>query len=632
MYRIIKRYLVYLILAVSFSMISSCNYLDVDPELGITEEDVFSNYTTAMSFLDLVYDANNGKNKTTTYLASPFYMDLLQQFYFSWVATTDAADCGRLGYAQRNFKAGILTEDILKSFTFSTATADKPIALAMFKMIRIANKSIENFPMLKNGTEKEKNDLLGQAYFIRALAHMNLCRYFGGMPYIDKVLGADDEWDLPRESSYSTYKKAADDFYKAYEYFSQAGYMRRNTKTNLVPSVNELRKPNGCIAIAFYARCLMYAASPLSNEEEDKAWIAAADASALALQEALNWGYEMETLEDYTNNFYGSVITNEVLWSYVLSSANNHQNFGGMFSYCQSKLAGFKGSSGTHPTQNFVDKFETKDGYPLNTQEDRAVAIAAGSYNEQNPYANRDPRLDLTIIHDGSPAHANATITGGVFNIYYDPDKKLWPETVLNGTAMYYGIDWGSGDNNTQGGTNTGYYCKRYWNGSFSGTHYHLDPLCRLAELYLNYAECVNEAYGPNAKAGTCELTAVEALNLVRERVNMPAIRSEFTTNKEIFRERVRNERNVELAFESNHYYFDIRRWKIAPQTMTQTLYGMYVEKCQPTTTYPLGRKFERRPIPDNRQSTWKDYMYYLPFPDEQANTMKNFVNNTKWQ
>lgn len=614
--------------------LSGCGYLNVDPELGITEEDVFSTFTSAYSFLNVVYDANNGKNKTTVNLTYPFYMDMLQDFYFAWVATTDAADCGRLGYAQRNFKQGYLSQDIINQFTFSSATADKPVADAMFKMIRIANKSIANFPMLRNGTEKERNQLLGEAYFIRGISHFNLCRYFGGMPYIDYVIGGDDEWDLPRESSYSTYVQAAADLYRSYELLREAGLMRRNTPENLVPSTDEIKKPSGCLALAVRARALLYAASELSNEAGDEAWVNAAQACGEALQACLDNGYTLLPLSSYTNNYYGTAMTNEVIWGYSYAAANNIQNFGGMLSYCQSKLAGIKGSSGTHPTQNFVDRFETADGYPLRTEAERAAAVAAGSYNDQNPYANRDPRMDLVIIHDGSPAHGNASIssTGGCFNIYYDPSTSSWPTTNLNSTQMYYGMEWGTGDSNTQGCSNTGYYCKRYWNGSFSGSHYHLDPCFRLGELYLSYAEAVNEAYGPEGTAAGLGLTAVDAVNTVRDRATMPPVKSEYCGDRETFRDYVRNERCVELAYESNHYYFDIRRWMIAPQTMSETLYGMYVEKCLPTVDHPAGRIYVRKPIPSNRQCKWKDYMYYLPFPDNQANTMKNFVNNPKWQ
>ena len=634
MKRSFRNILIGIALGVAGLLGGGCHYLDVDPELGITEEDVFSTYSSALSFLTTAYDPNGGKNKVNIQLSYPFYLDMLQDFYFAWSATTDAADCGRLGYAQRNFKQGYLTQEILKQFTFSSQTADKPIATAMFGVIRIANKVLEQFPNIANGTEKERNDLLGQAFFIRGLAFFTLCRYFGGMPYIDYVIGADDEWDLPRLSAHETYVRAAEDLYRSYEYLEAAGLMRRNTPQNLVPSSMQIVFPSGVLALAVRARALLYAASPLNNTLGDEDWEKAAEASALALEKALENGYELLPLSLYENNYKGFVITNEVIWGYDYNASNSIQNFGGMMSYCQTKFSSKKGSSGIHPTQNFVDRFETADGYPLQTEAQRQLASEKGSYNEQNPYVNRDPRLDMVILHDGSPAFDKAAISsaGGCFNIYYDAASRLWPTTTLNSTVMSFGIDWGSGDNNTLGGTNTGYYCKRYWNGSFTGANHHLDPLFRLGELYLNYAEAVNEAYGPAGTAGKLTLTALEAVNTIRHRVDMPDVHPEFTSDKDTFRERIQNERCVELAFESNHYYFDIRRWKIAPQTMGQPLYGMYIEKCAPSATYPAGKIYTRKPIPANRQCRWKDCMYLLPFPDEQANTMKHFVNNEKWQ
>ena len=170
-----------------------------------------------------------------------------------------------------------------------------------------------------------------------------------------------------------------------------------------------------------------------------------------------------------------------------------------------------------------------------------------------------------------------------------------------------------------------------WWDGKFNVSYNRSDPLIRLAELYLNYAEAVNEAYGPQGKAAGFEMTAVQAVNAVRTRIGMPDVLDRFTADMDAFRERVRNERTVELAFEGHHYYLDIRRWKIAPVTMTRPLMGMYVEKVPVSAEYPLGRRFERRAIPSNRQSTWKDAMYYLPFPVEEVNKMKNFVNNPIW-
>lgn len=621
-------------LVLTLFLAEGCHYLDVDPELGITEEEVFSTYSNANTFLTVAYDANGGKNKLNITLVSPFYLDLIQAFFFSWVSTTDAADCGRLGYAQRNFKQGFLTQDIIEQFTTGTATNDKPMLTAMFGVIRIANKVITEFPKITNGTDNERNDLLAQAYFLRGVCYFNLCRYFGGMPYLEKPIGADDDWDMPRLSAYETYVKAAEDLWTSYEYFDKAGVMRRNTPENLAPSQLLLWMPSGCIALAVRARCLLYAASPLNNQKGDEDWTLAAEACGQALKAALDNRYALQPLESYQDNYTGPMITNEVLWSYILSSKNNVQNFGGMLSYCQSNLAGIKGSSGTHPTQNFVDRFETADGYLLRTEAERQKAIAAGSYNDQRPYFNRDPRLDMVIIHDGSPAFNQAVISssGACFNIYYDPATNSWPTTTVNSAVMNYGIDWGSGDSDRHGGTNTGYYCRRHWDGSFSTAHWHQDPMFRLGEMYLAYAEAVNEAYGPNGTAGGMDISALEAMNTVRNRVGMPDARSEYVANKDTFRDYVRNERCVELAFESNHYWFDIRRWKIAPETMGQTLYGMYIEKCTPSATYPEGRIYTRRALPNNRQCIWKDYMYVLPMPDDAMNTMQLFVNNQKWQ
>ena len=84
-----------------------------------------------------------------------------------------------------------------------------------------------------------------------------------------------------------------------------------------------------------------------------------------------------------------------------------------------------------------------------------------------------------------------------------------------------------------------------------------------MPEVYLNYAEAVNEVYGPNGVAPGGTLTAVGAINLLRNRVGMPNVDAKYTGSKEDFRERIRNERAIELCFEGFRYD-DIRRWKTA--------------------------------------------------------------------
>ena len=120
-------------------------------------------------------------------------------------------------------------------------------------------------------------------------------------------------------------------------------------------------------------------------------------------------------------------------------------------------------------------------------------------------------------------------------------------------------------------------------------------------------------------------------MNVIRRRAGIADVRSEYTGSAAALRERIQNERCVEFAFESNHYWFDIRRWKTAPQLMTATLQGMYIATCPPDAEHPLGKVYTRRDLSSARQGTWKDCMYVLPFSHSEEITMTNFVNNAPW-
>ena len=610
--------------------LGGCSWLDVDPELGLTENDVFSTYKNYKLYFDYVFKNEGEVNVYNIREGFPLYVDFNSR-RFSLVSTTDAADAGRLLRAQQEVKICNLSQETCNDFSFANAStggsAFRPIARAMFKIIRISNRTIENIGKLTNAKPSERADLLGQAYFTRGYAHFVLCRFYGGMPYIDE--SQKDNWDLERLSANETYRLAAADLYTAYQYFSEAGKMRRDAVPGAAGHLTaaDIDRPGGCAALALRARALMYGASPLNNLGGTKDWEDAAEACALALTMAQQWQYELLPLSNYTDNFYGKETTNELLWNYFHKAKGNQNTRSALLCYPQSW---YGNASGTCPTQNFVDKYETLYGDPLNTAEDRAAAIAAGHYNEQNPYEGLDPRFDLTILHDRS----TTPYVSGLVNIYYDPVSKTYPATSISTVTGQFGIAWGSMDG-SKGYSNTGYYQRKFWRGSRGdkdNSYALVDPLVRMAELYLNYAECVNEAYGPQGKAGGCPLTALDALNTIRHRVGMPDVQDRFAADKELLRPRIQNERNVELAYEGNHYYFDIRRWMTAPEAMGQPLMGMYIESCPVDADHPVGRKYERRKIPDNRQCVWKDVMYWWPFPDEQADKLTVFKNNERWQ
>jgi hypothetical protein len=345
------------------------------------------------------------------------------------------------------------------------------------------------------------------------------------------------------------------------------------------------------------------------------------------LQTALNNGASLLTFDDRKSNYYGSMVTDEHLWSYSFGTLTWNGGWPSTVSNCGMQalyngvFASNTGSySGVCPTQNFVDKYETKDGDPLNTEADRDAAIAAGHFIEQDPYINRDPRLETDIITNQSPAIG---WKDGKAQIYYE---------ISGGNATYSELL----EQRYLGITKTGYYLRKFWfNNSTKNRVSNIltDPLFRLAELYLDYAEAANEAYGPTTAAPGATLTAEQAINVIRTRAGMPDVLGAYTVSKEAFRPRIKNERNVELSYEG-HYYNDIRRWMDLQTIMSSTLIGADIEKLAAgydPAEYPTGFKYSRLPLSQDRQVVWKPQMYYLPFNNADNLKMKNFVPNPVW-
>lgn len=602
---------IFLVAGFCVVLLSSCfkEYLDKAPESGLTEEDVFSKYSNFTKFFDAVYYGDGNYNIRTVY---PFYFDSSSD-KFTWESLTDMADQGRLLHSQL-IKSGGITELHLRRLAWD---GERPVFTAMFRVIRRCNMTLENIHMLKDVDQSVIDDFTAQAYFIRALAHFELFRIWGPMPYISKVIGEDDQWDMTRLSKHETCLRIAQDFDSAAYFFNLAGKMRRDpaSGTGTLNDPDQFR-PNGVAAKAYKARALLYAASPLNNEKGQADWEQAAIANWEAIQTAKTYGYDLLSAADYKTNYIGTTYTNEQLWGYYAGT----YSYGSLPGYQNGIFANSKSSnSGECPTQNTVDKFETKWGEPLNTQADRDAATLAGHYNEQNPYANRDPRFYIDIIYNTAPLTSY-----GPAQIYYQ---------IISGSPKYGNLL----DQNYLGITYTGYYSRKRWGEQSTLnriTPKFTEPLIRLGELYLNYAEAANEAYGPNTAAPGASMTAVEAINLIRNRIGMVPVLAAYTTNKEAFRPRIKNERTIELMQEGGHYYFDIRRWMDAPVTMAGPLYGMDVEKLGAgynATTYPTGYRYKRVLLPDNRQSRWKNAMYYLPFMVDDIYKMKNFVPNENW-
>lgn len=614
-----KKFIILLLFAgVGIFIAPSCleDYLDKAPESGLTEEEIFTKYQNFKQFFYAVYEGqkryNNNWRDYNIKTAFPLYFSFWDQKY-SLEGMTDAADQGRY-MESHTFKSGSCS--FINKFTYDGNR--RPILESMFTSIRISNMTLEKIDMLQDASQEDKDDLIAQAHFVRAFCHFTLNRLWGPMPYITKALGPDDPWDIQRLSKYESYRQIALDMDSAAVFFEKAGRMRRDLGPGQAGHLShpDQALPNGVAAKAFKARALLYAASPLNNDKGQAAWEEAAKANWEAIQIAQQYQYALLSAADYKKNYVGTLYTNEQLWAWDAGNLGwNSGNFAGIF--CGIIGNSVSSWSGVHPTQNFVDKFETKWGDPLNTEAERAAAAALGHYNEQDPYKDRDPRFYIDILYNQAPI---AGFSGGKADFSYE---------VKNGSISYGQFI----DPKYLGRSYTGYHVRKIWGEASQynkTTVRYNDPLMRLTELYLNYAEAANEAYGPNGMAPGATMSAVQAINFVRARIGQAEVQSQFTGSKDIFRERIKNERNVEMAYEG-HYYFDIRRWKDAPKAYAGPIIGLQIEKVAKTAEYPTGYKYTRYQLEALRQSLWKDAMYYLPFNPEDNFKMKNFVPNEVW-
>ncbi|MFT5169297.1 MAG: hypothetical protein ACI8P3_004546, partial [Saprospiraceae bacterium] len=248
-------------------------------------------------------------------------------------------------------------------------------------------------------------------------------------------------------------------------------------------------------------------------------------------------------------------------------------HWGNLFNTPKSTSA-VTGWGGTGPTQNLIDQYEMQATGLLPSE-------AGSGYDANNPYTGRDPRFDASILYDGSVW------------------KGLTWEFRPGGFA---GIAT-SGDF-----TRTGYGLRKMIqeerNHDLGSTQHWIH--LRLGEVYLNYAEALIES-GSNLEA------AVDAINRVRARSNMPAIAAAGQAD---LRNKVRHERRIELAFEE-HRFWDIRRWGIAGDPEVLTIYS--VDMDSNGNLIGAGEKvWETR--------TWNDANYIFPIPQEELDKNPNLL------
>ncbi len=422
-----------------------------------------------------------------------------------------------------------------------------------------------------------------EARFLRAYFYSELVKRYGGVPLANELMDMDTDYrNIPRNTLQECIDFIVD----------ECGQVAPHLPA--VYQASDMGRVTRGAALALKSRVLLYAASELFNnpvwaqgyERQDLISLSGVDRqtrwenAAKAAGEVL-WGADVAEagykLSGNYQSLFRSFSDNEI----VLVRRNGYDN---SFEKSNYPIGADQATGGTAPSGNLVDAYETTGGRTFSWKDPSMAA---------RPYENRDPRFAATIMPNNStfqgrpvecweggadgPDKNNASKTGYYLLKYVDPELKL-----LQGQSAIH--SW---------------------------------IIIRLGEIYLNYAEAMNEAYGPDGK-GIYGKSAREAVNEVRGRVGMPEV---LADSKEEMREKIRHERRVELAFE-DHRFWDVRRWMTAPDDLNAPLKGVKVTRLSYNS-------FEYQSVEVESRS-FKRSMYFYPIPQNELN-ITGWPQNPLW-
>lgn len=533
--------------------IGGCDYLSYDETSNYTKKDVFSDFNRSKQFLTNIYSR----------LPSGF---------------------NNVGGAMRASGADNAEEineyEDVHRFNDGSWSASNTLDAewhSLYRGIRATNRFLKEFDV-SNFEERQYNfdydELIEQAElyppqarFLRAYFYFELAKRYGSVPLVTEVLTPEEA----NQVESSSFEEVVDFIVSETDAIIPklpVGYQ------NIAGS--ETGRATRGAAMALKARALLYAASPLHNTSGDRQqWVNAAEAAHAIIDSSF---YSL------IGN-YGNLDNNRRNPELIMGRRMADNN-----SFERSNFpVGYEGANpGTAPTQNLVDAYEMQ-------ATGTGIDEAGSGYDASNPYQGRDPRLAQTVILNNSN--------------WKGRNVEIW-----NGGRDGLPQDLA---------TPTGYYLKKQVveNVSLAPNNDTVAPhnwiLFRYGEVLLNYAEAMNEAYGPEDPAGM-SMTARQAVNLVRARANMPNFPTGMSRDE--FRQKLRNERRVELAFE-DHRFWDIRRWKIGPSTTE--IYGMEITQND-DGTFNYSRKLVEERV-------WDDRMYLYPVPQSEIFKNEALQQNSGW-
>lgn len=529
---------------------------------------------------------------------------------------------------------------------------------SLFKGIRYCNIFIENVESVKDMTAQEKKEWKAEAIFLKAYYHFLLMSQYGPIPIVDE--------NLPIDASVEDVRVKRKSVDEVVEYIVNTIDLALTGLPEKITNLNELGRVDQVAATAIKSRVLLYAASPLFNGNallydrfvdndgkklfnttlDKEKWKAAAEAAKTAIELALKNGaaiYEYKGVipsYDTVSIKYDEVKAlynyrymmvdrwnSELLWgnSNPVLRDNDWPSLqaAALIPNPNTDQATEAAWGWAAPTLDIVEAYYTENGLPID--EDKTFSYES-RYN-----------LGLVAAHDS----LHLTIRSIVPNLHMKREPRFYASIAFDRNIYRtWGAKWSlqmmSGEKHgRKGNTNdysyTGYLLKKVCHPSSEGTSYdklvaYPWPLIRLGELYLNYAEAMNEYYGPSQEV-------YDALNKLRRRAKIRDVEdvwSDATYAKTVdkhkdqkgLREIIKQERRIELAFEGGRN-FDVRRWMEGDKYFKGEVKGWSVEEKERSKYYTLRNIGQRTFIVP------RDYLHPIKFNETVLNS--NLVQNPGW-
>ncbi|GAB4417590.1 MAG: RagB/SusD family nutrient uptake outer membrane protein [Bacteroidia bacterium] len=515
----------------------------------------------------------------------------------------------------------------------------------MFLAIRQANVALANLPTASFSNTELRDQLVGEAYFLRAYYYHQLLRYYGSFPIIDKPYGLNDDYSVARNTFEECVNFIVEDLDQA--------------ATLLTGKPETPGRASTLAAHALKSRVLLYAASDLrhgptasaksatlaayphldliaySGGDRQARWRAAKDVAKVALD--MGTGYKLDLAapvspEEGRNNYIalamggGSSVADgaaavELILQRTHTAAYERESdwpLGGIHYGINNGPNGYNNWGGNTPIQQLVDDYEMMDGSKFDWNNPAHAAA---------PYTNRDPRMDATIMHDGSEWKPRPPSAAA-----FDPVNQIQTGIYADGAGNFInGLDTRESAIESWNGSRTHYYVRKFIdpNPSLPDNQSNAQvvpwPFIRYTEVVLNYVEaCIELGEEDEAR---------NWLNRIRFRVGMPAI----TESGEALRDRYRNERRIELAYEE-HRFHDARRWMIAPETLGRGIKSIDIQATlKPGATPHVPYRYDTAvydytyTVVDNTENetrTWVDKMYYRALSRDEINRNTKLIQN----